>query len=227
MPKPPMPPMEDEEDDKVEGEPTGEPEAPMPPRGRMAPDGDPTAPEDEEEEPEEEEEDEDEDEDEDEGPYGRKGLDFDPDDALATDTEILKSIVGIAVREAVAPIHAKMKRLETLVKGLPLSVAEAAHETIAKSVAVVEPESAKPNDVQPASIGKTQIVAEKGVIAAPGEGHATNARALCAKALGLMRDKRASIPAYNEVEYALRMGTAIPDVTLKALVEQIDAATTE
>ena len=49
-------------------------------------------------------------------------MDFDPDDALATDTEILKGIVNNAVRDAVAPLHAKIKRLETLVKAVPNSV---------------------------------------------------------------------------------------------------------
>jgi len=221
MPKRPMPPMEEDDEKDM---PDGEPEAPMPPAA-MAPDGDPTAQgpeEDEEEYPGEEEEDEEEDEDEDQ--YGRKGLEFDPDDALATDTEILKGIVNSAVREAVAPLHAKIKRLESLVKAVPTSVKRATEELISKGVPVVEPVVETVPYVQPKPIGSAPAPVEKGLIAQPGEDNRGRARAMCVKALGLMRDKRASIPAYNDVEYALRMGSAVPEVALKALVDQVTDA---
>lgn len=234
MPKPPMPPYDEEQEDEMEQRPDGAPEAPMPPgAGPQAPmpaDGDPTAaqqgPEDEEGEDEEDEEDEDEDED--EGPYGRKSVDmgYDPDDALATDTEILKGIVNSAVRDAVAPLHAKIKRLETLVKGVPSSVRRMTEEIVSKGVvpAVTEtPAPAKPA-VQAAPAGKAEAGVEKGIIAQPGEDNRLRARNACAKALGLMRDKRASIPAFNDVDYAIRMGGNVPDNALKALVEQIEAA---
>jgi hypothetical protein len=214
------------EDDDEKDMPDGEPEAPMPPAA-MAPDGDPTAQgpeEDEEEEYPEGEEEEDEDEDEDEGQYGRKGLDLDPDDALATDTEILKGIVNSAVREAVAPLHAKIKRLESLVKAVPTSVKKATEELISKGVSIAEPVVETAPSVQPKPIGSAPEPVQKGVIAQPGEDNRGKARAMCAKALGLMRDKRASIPAYNDVEYALRMGSAVPDVALKALVDQVSDA---
>lgn len=217
MPKPPMPPMEEEDEEMREGE----PEAPSP---RMAPDGDPTAPEEEEEEEEPgEEEDEDE---EDEYPFQRKSVDIDPDDALATDTEILKGIIGSAVRDAVAPLHAKIKRLESLIKAVPTSVGKVSEELIAKSVeaAFNTPVKASKPVVVAASVGTTSPNVEKGVIAHPGDDNRGRARAACAKALGLMRDKRASIPAYNDVEYALRSGINVPDVALKALIEQIDEA---
>ena len=232
MPKPPMPPYDEEQEDEMEQRPDGAPEAPMPPgAGPQAPmpaDGDPTAaqqgPEDEEGEEEEDEEDEDED----ESPYGRKSVDmgYDPDDALATDTEILKGIVNSAVRDAVAPLHAKIKRLETLVKGVPSSVRRMTEEIVSKGVvpAVTEtPAPVKPA-VQAAPAGKAEAGVEKGIIAQPGEDNRLRARNACAKALGLMRDKRASIPAFNDVDYAIRMGGNVPDNALKALVEQIEAA---
>lgn len=220
MPKPPMPPMEEEDEEMRDGEPEA-------PNARMAPDGDPTAGEQEEEEEEEEEPGEEEEDEEDEYPFQRKSVDIDPDDALATDTEILKGIIGSAVREAVAPLHAKIKRLETLVKAVPTSVSKISEELVAKSVEAVMntpvENSGKPVVVA-GSIGTSAPNIEKGVVAHPGDDNRGRARAACAKALSLMRDKRASIPAYNDVEYALRSGINVPDVALKSLIEQIDEA---
>jgi len=210
-----------EEEDEMERKPDGEPEAPMPPSA-MAPDGDPTAEQPEEEEEEEEEEPEDEDEDE-EYNFGRKSVDVDPDDALATDTEILKGIVGAAVRDAVAPLHAKIKRLEGLVKAVPTSVRKLTEEVIAKGLPVAVEEPTIP-EVSAAPIGSVDANLSKGVIAQPGDDNRMRARAACAKALSLMRDKRASIPAYNDVEYALRTGGNVPEVALKALTDQIGSA---
>jgi len=213
--------MEDEEEEM----PDGEPEAPMPPMA-MAPDGDPTAAQGSEEEEEEEEEEPGEGEEDEDEDYGRKSMDFDPDDALATDTEILKGIVNNAVRDAVAPLHAKIKRLETLVKAVPNSVRQLTEDAVAKSLAAAEETEAVKPTVAAASIGQSTPDVQKGIIAQPGEDNRGRARNACAKALSLMRDKRAAIPAFNDVDYALRQGGNVPDVTLKALIEQIEAAET-